>query len=196
MRQSDPDDPGDAMTSTIFKEDRPLTEAEFLAIGETPERIELFDGGLLVTPAPTPDHQYVSGELKVLFRTAARRAGLFELEAVNVRLQPNRIPIPDLVITREIDFREPVIDASSVLLVCEIISPSNADNDRVIKMQYYATAGIPWYLLVDPVSGELLLYKISDGKYELHASAEPGVPLRLTDPVTVTIDPAELLPPQ
>ncbi len=184
------------MPSRIFKEELPLTEAEFLAIGETPERIELFDGGLFVTPAPTPEHQYVSGELKVLFRTAARRAGLFELEAVNVRLQPNRIPIPDLVITREIDFREPVIDASSVVLACEIISPSNADNDRVIKMQYYAAAGIPWYLLVDPITGGLLLYKISDGRYELHASAEPGVPLRLTDPVTVTIDPAELLPPQ
>ncbi|WP_285551156.1 Uma2 family endonuclease [Actinoplanes regularis] len=183
------------MPSTIFKEDRPLTEAEFLAIGETPERIELFDGGLLVTPSPSPLHQRISTRLAILLTPVAEQVGLLLHEAVNVRLQPNRVPIPDLVITTQIDYAELIIDSSTVLLVCEILSPSNPDNDRVIKMSYYAMAGIPWYLLVNPVTGELLLYKISDGKYELHASAEPGVPLRLTDPVTVTIDPAELLPP-
>jgi Uma2 family endonuclease len=183
------------MTSTIFKGDRPLTEAEFLAIGETPERIELFDGSLHVTPAPTPRHQRFSGRLLMMLTPVAEQAGLHVHEAVNVRLRPDRIPIPDLVITTDIDYDELAIDSSAVRLVCEILSLSNGDTDRVTKMHYYAAAAIPWYLLADPRTGELRLYAISDDKYVLHARAEPGGFLQLTDPVRVTIDPAELLPP-
>ncbi|MBB4737367.1 Uma2 family endonuclease [Actinoplanes octamycinicus] len=184
------------MTSAIFTNGRPLTEPEFLAIGETPERIELFDGSLYVSPGPTPIHQHVSTRLAVRLIPAVEEAGLHLHEAVNLRLRPDRIPIADLVITTDIDYYELVIDSSAARLVCEIISPSNSTTDRVLKMSYYAEAGIPWYLLVDPRTGELRLYGISDGEYVLHATAEPGVPLQLTDPVRVAIDPAELLPPQ
>jgi Uma2 family endonuclease len=185
------------MTSTIFKENQPLTEAEYLAIGETPERIELFDGSLYVSPGPTPIHQHVSTRLAMRLIPAAEAAGLRVHEAVNLRLRPDRIPIPDLLITTpDLDYDELVIDCSAARLVCEILSPSNGTTDRVTKMHYYAAAGIPWYLLADPRTGELKLYVISGDVYTLSASARPGEPLVLTDPIAVTIDPAELLPPQ
>src|SRR4051794_16258767 len=98
------------MTSAIFGRGLPMTEQEFLALGETSERVELFDGSLYGTPAPTPRHQHISSELKFALRTAARAAGLYIHEAVNVRLQPGRIPIPDLAITHKIDFDELVVD--------------------------------------------------------------------------------------
>jgi hypothetical protein len=101
-----------------------MNEDEFLALGETPARIELFDGSLLISPRPSPRHQYVSGAIaRALSRCAV---GLHVLPAVNVRLRPGRMPIPDLVIAQDIDFDELVVDASSVRLVCEIVSPSNA----------------------------------------------------------------------
>jgi len=142
VKESDLDPTGDVMTSAIFSDGRPMSEQQYLALGETPERIELFDGSLYVTLAPTPRHQRVSFKLAAALEPAAERAGLHVLEAVNVRLRLDRIPIPDLVIVGAIDFDELVVDATAVRLVCEIISPSNAATDRVLKMHYYAAAGI------------------------------------------------------
>ena len=76
VRESDLDHAGDAMTSAIFSDGRPMSEQDFLALGETSERIELFDGSLYVTPAPSPRHQRMSFKLAVILEAAAQRAGL------------------------------------------------------------------------------------------------------------------------
>jgi Uma2 family endonuclease len=136
----------------------------------------------------------MSGELRAALRPAVRAAGLHVLEAVNVRLRSGRIPIPDLVITGDIDFDELVVDASAVKLVCEIISPSNASADKVLKMHYYAAAGIPWYLLVEQDTGTLHLYQLRGSHYVEHSVTKPGDVLRLTEPVTAEISPENLLP--
>jgi Uma2 family endonuclease len=183
------------MTSAIFGRGLPMTEQEFLALGETSERVELFDGSLYVTPAPTPRHQHISSELKFALRTAARAAGLFIHEAVNVRLQPGRIPIPDLAITHKIDFDESVVDAEAVVLVCEIVSPSNASADRVLKMHYYAAAGIPWYLLVEQETAALHLYELTGDHYAERSVTHVGEVLHLTEPLDARISPADLRPP-
>lgn len=172
------------------------TESEFLAIGETPERIELFDGSLHVTPSPTPIHQRLSTRLAFILTPPAEAVGLFVHEAINVRVGTNRIPIPDLAITGMIDFEELVVDASAVRLICEILSPSNATTDRVLTMRYYADAGVTWYLLAEPKTATLTLYKLDGSEYSVHATAAPGELLEITDPVVVSIDPADLLPPR
>ncbi|MFI5494929.1 Uma2 family endonuclease [Actinoplanes sp. NPDC051859] len=183
------------MTSAIFGMGSPITEEDYLALGETPDRVELFDGSLHVTPAPTPRHQYISRRLANALEAGAE-PGRFVSEAINVRLQPGRIPIPDVVITEKIDFAALAVDAEAVLLVCEIVSPSNASADKVLKMHYYATAGIPWYLLVEQETGALHLHQLSNGAYVLRSVAQVGEVLRLTDPVVAEISPEDLLPPQ
>jgi Uma2 family endonuclease len=174
----------------------PFTEEDFLSIGEIGERVELFDGSLHVTPAPTPRHQVISRRLANALDAGAGPAGLFVVEAVNVRLQPGRIPIPDLAVIEPIDFDNLVIDAASVVLVCEIVSPSNAAADKVLKMHYYAAAGIPWYLLVEQETAALHLYGLSGATYTEHSVTQVGEILELTDPVKATIAPESLLPPR
>lgn len=182
------------MTTAMFGHGLPWTEAEYLAIGETPERVEFFDGSLFVTPAPTPRHQHVSRHLANALDAGADGARLHVHEAVNVRLRAGRIAIPDVVITSHLDFDEPVVDAGAVLLVCEIISPSNAAADKVLKMHYYAAAGIAWYLLVEQETGTLHLYRLAGEHYVEQSVTRPGEVLHLSEPVRVDLEPTSLLP--
>lgn len=180
-----------AETHQISVEHGAWTEAEFLRLGETPDRIELFDGSLLVSPSPKPIHQQVSRRIANAVEDAGRRVGLDVYLAVNVRLKTDRIPIPDLVVVTPIDPRELVIDAASVRLACEVTSPSNAANDRYIKMHHYAEAGIPWFLLVDTDPEVVLrLFRLDGEHYLHHGEGRAGHPLRLTDPIAVDLDPA------
>jgi Uma2 family endonuclease len=98
------------------------------------------------------------------------------------------------VITDPIDFDELNVEASDVRLVCEIISPSNAATDKVLKMHYYAAAGIGWYLLVEQENGTLHLYRRQGRHYVEHSVTKPGDVLELTEPVRATIRPEDLLP--
>jgi len=174
----------------------PWTEEEYLAFGETVDRIELWDGDLHVSPNPAPRHNRVVRRLANALDPGAQARQLSVDTEINVHLKTGRIVIPDLAITSDIDIDDPLVPADAIMLVCEVVSPSNATTDKVLKMHYYAEAGIPWYLLVEHKTTALRLYRREGLKYLLHDEAEPGQVLRLTEPVTAEIRPESLLPPR
>jgi Uma2 family endonuclease len=180
------------MTATAFDHVGPWSEEDYLALDVTGERVELFDGSLYVSPAPTPQHQHVSQELLAAMRPGARAAGCRLYAAINVRLRPGRILIPDLVVTNKIDSRRPIVEAADVRLVCEVLSPSTSATDKVLKMHHYATARIDWYLLVEQDTAALSLYCLEGDHYVPHSSAAPGQRLIMTDPLDAVLVPAAL----
>ncbi|MGR6317212.1 Uma2 family endonuclease [Micromonospora soli] len=169
------------------------TEADYFAMGESPNRIELLDGSLIVSPAPSRRHQRVARRLANSIEAAAESVGLNVFDAVNVRLGVNRIVIPDLVIT-EADDDGTVLEPHEVVLVGEIVSPGNAAADRLVKMQLYAIARIPWYLLVeqDGDSQSLRLHRLDGGHYVEDRIAKAGENLSITQPFRWVLDPATL----
>lgn len=177
------------MALALTEHGRPWTEDEYFALGETPDRVELDDGDLHMSPFPIRLHQRIGRRLANILETAGPD---FDVDTdVNIRLRPGRILVPDVVLSRRAPLDGLVFDAATVLLVCEILS-TNAGRDRVTKMHYYAQAGIPRYLIVDPEGPVLELYRLDGEKYVPETSAAPGERLLLTEPVVAEIDPASL----
>jgi Uma2 family endonuclease len=124
---------------------------------------ECWDGNVVIRPRETPRHEQC-----VIALANALRVGLTDLQVLSgvaVRLGPGRIVLPDLIVAGTIDLDDPVVDADTVRLVCEVVSPASAVLDRVLKMHGYAAAGIPCYLVAEPDRGALRSHELRCDAY-------------------------------
>lgn len=178
------------MTGTVLDQRSPMSDEDFLAL-RAPERVDLLDGALWIRNVDVPRHRHISRRLANAFGSG----DLHVLQAAHLRLRRARILIPDVVVTSAIDFEKPAVEAEAALLVGEIVPPWNVSVTKILKMHYYAEAGIPWLLIVDQETGALHLYQLEERHYVERSVTKVGEVLHLLDPVDVIISPEELLPP-
>lgn len=172
----------------------PWTEQDYLGLPADRQRIELLDGSLLVSPNAGYRHQRLSSQLWLAL-SAVAPVGFEVLEAINVRVAPGRILIPNLAVVTTPGVERTVAEPAEVALVVEITSPGNAVVDQALKPTLYAQAGIPNYLLielgVEPPTA--VVFGLRRGDYAEVRRVGPGERLRIDEPFGVDVDLAALV---
>lgn len=148
---SEPIDERDLARESASKRIR-LTYDDYCRLPAGP-RYELVEGELRLVPSPSVKHQEVSKRLAVALVEGAEMRNLGRVFAapLDVVLNEYNVAQPDLLFITKA--REGIITEANVQgapdLVVEIISPSTAEWDRVIKRQLYERYGVRELWLVD-----------------------------------------------
>lgn len=130
------------------------TYADYAALPDDGCRYEIWNGVLLMAPAPTIPHQssnawfiyYLTGHIRV------PRLGDVLAAPTDVELLSGDVFQPDVIVVlnanRGIIQHDRIVGAPD--LIIEIASPSTAGYDRRGKQDAYARAGVSEYWLADP----------------------------------------------
>ncbi|MGW3949946.1 Uma2 family endonuclease [Streptomyces sp. NPDC004752] len=176
---------------------------------EWPEgsKVEIIEGIITVQPRPSNHHCLIASLIQgCLYSVIPGDWGLYQRLATVVPAREGML-LPDIVVIseRECLRREYLkvdthVPASLAELVVEITATTDARHDRVSKPAAYATAGIPFYLLVDrwaPGGPTVTLYGEPKGDvYRVLSAVKFGDPVELPEPFGVTLDTGEFPTPR
>ena len=150
---------------TVPNEPGPYRRADHAALPDDP-RCELIHGRFYVSPSPSPLHQFVVGRIWRLLDDLAEATGGLALPAPSdVHLSDHTVAQPDVLYVSPEQRR--IVQAwieGAPDLVVEVLSPSTARADRLLKLNLYAEAGVREYWLVDPVA-RTIEFLVHDGEH-------------------------------
>ena len=132
---------------------RRWTAEQVRALPDDGRRYELIDGELLVTPAPRARHQRAVLELVIRLRAYldTERIGEVLFSPADIELEPETIVQPDIFVAPLVEGRRfgEWPEVKTLLLACEVLSPTTARYDRVTKRRFFARTGVQEYWVVD-----------------------------------------------
>ncbi|MCB9680848.1 MAG: Uma2 family endonuclease [Alphaproteobacteria bacterium] len=157
--------------------------ATYQDVLDAPEgmKAELIGGTLYLSPSPAAPHQYTAsvagGELGFRYHFGDGPLGWIVVYEPELWLGPPHDPtdevlIPDLAAWRRERYA-PHPDGRVGYLarpdwVAEVLSPSTARRDRLLKLSVYAREGIGHAWIVDPIEESVEVYGLTrHGTYEL-----------------------------
>jgi Uma2 family endonuclease len=96
---------------------------------------------------------------------------------------------PDVMVIRREDFdpEGPLPASATPLLVVEVLSPSNAPQDRTLKRELYERLHVPAYWIVDPAIPSLLALRLIDDRYEIQAESTEVVETEWPYPISLSV---------
>lgn len=148
----------------------------------TEERYELWDGQAVLQVRPSIQHQVVSDNLFFALRGFLDGKPWRVFQEIEVLLpSPSRqkaddvdtVYVPDLVVVCGSDKLQYCMGAPDV--VFEILSPSTARADRMVKLSAYQRAGVREYWLVSPLEETVQLFTLEGGTFRASDIFTPGM---------------------
>ena len=174
---------------------RPLTVEDLFELPDDSWRYELVDGSLIMSPPPPLRHDNVSHALLRLLWATLGPDRVRKPDS-GIVLDDGTFLIPDLIVlSASADLTGKGYRVEDVELVVEVVSPTNAANDLVLKRHVYARHGIGHYWLVDSRDELRITVLRLDGsgkQYEVEHEIAPGETVVLTHPFPITLAPVEL----
>ncbi len=148
--------------------------------------VELIDGEIYAMPRPRILHAGASSVIGVdvggAFGKRKRGAGpggWIILDEPELHLGPGAptdlVLVPDLAGWRRTRLPElPDIAAFELApdWICEVLSPSTANHDRIRKMEWYGRAGVKWAWLVDPTLRSVEVYEHDGVGWRFHGGVD------------------------
>jgi Uma2 family endonuclease len=132
---------------------------------------ELINASLYMSPAPTSDHQRVSGRIYRMLASHAENNNLGEVfyAPFDVYLdEHSNVVEPDIVFVSKQNAH--LIQRSGLHgapdFVIEILSGSNSKHDKIIKKELYERFGVMEYWIVNPETKETTGYVLKDRVYQ------------------------------
>ncbi len=155
---------------SLFPRQGKWTEEDYFSLPETNRIVELSSGRLIITPAPTDQHQKISGNLYFLIGSYVRAKNLGEARysPLDVRLWPDTIRQPDIVFMSN-EHKDRITERYWGVpdLGMEILSESTEKADRIDKFSEYEKASISEYWIVDPSERFIEVYVLDLKAYRI-----------------------------
>ena len=168
--------------SAVIK--RPATFAD---LEDLPAQVvgEIVRGELFVSPRPAIPHALAASclgiELGPFHRGRGGPGGWWILYEPELHLADD-VLVPDLAGWKR--SRLPVLPQTAAFVEapdwpCEVLAPSTARVDLQFKLPAYATAGVEFAWIIDPIQRSLQAFRCRDGKWVLQVSATGNERVRL-----------------
>ncbi|MBL3667890.1 Uma2 family endonuclease [Streptomyces sp. M2CJ-2] len=174
----------------------PLADAAERICKELPaHRVEILNGCMSVTQPPGGPHQEsLTWLVEKFFRAGARQAGLRYMQGIGLWLPtgPDDYAVPDFSVVHA-DYRDALVEKNRYAphvfrLVLEVTS-SYRTYDTATKVDAYARADVPAYIIVDRTHDEALLHTDpADGKYPDPQRFKRGQSVPVPESVGITLD--------
>lgn len=141
----------------------------YAALPDDGKQYEVVQGVLMMSPAPEIPHRGIVEEINAYLREHVflKRRGLVLTGPVDVELAIGTVVQPDvLVVLKEHLNRVQEKRVRGVPdLAVEVISPSSATYDRLVKYSVYERAGVPEYWLVNSRKQTIEVFVLDEGHY-------------------------------
>lgn len=154
-------------------QEKHYTYADYLT-WETEDKYELFDGVPVMQARPNIQHQSIAAALlhQLMSFLDGKPCQVFaEIEVLLPDYMQQKaddvqnVYVPDIVVVCEPEKLTEQYCIGAPTLVVEILSPSTAKADRLVKLNKYQQAGVPEYWIVSPQERNVTVFTLESGIY-------------------------------
>jgi Uma2 family endonuclease len=182
------------MSTVLKKPQTPYTYVDFLALDES-KHCEIIDGEIVMLATPDRFHQEISRNLFIQIAEFLKGKPCQPYYApFAVRLNPmedgsdDTVLEPDIVVVCDPAKLDKQGCKGAPDLVIEIISPSTARKDKVVKLNKYQNAGVREYWIVEPDTKTVLVCVLDNGRYIFSSYDDTGkAPVSVLPPCQIDL---------